>query len=118
MDKLAKENKDVQYLFVAVNCLSRYLRVEPLESKYATTTADALKKIIKNKQPKKVWVDAGTEFNGSFSTICRKSEIEVHKKSCICGKKYTIAKELDLHVIREQLDILVYKSTAEICSNH
>ena len=43
MDKLAKENKDVKYLLIAVDFLSRYLRVEPLKSKYATTTADAFK---------------------------------------------------------------------------
>ena len=79
VDKLAKENKDVKYLLVAVDCLSRYLRVEPLKSKYATTTADAFKKMIKNKQPKKVWVDAGTEFKGSFSTLCQKNDIEVYK---------------------------------------
>ena len=29
VDKLAKENKDVKYLLVAVDCLSRYLRVKP-----------------------------------------------------------------------------------------
>ena len=72
VDKLAKENKDVKFLLVAVDCLSRYLRVAPLKSKYATTTADAFKKMIKNKQPKKVWVDAGTEFKGSFSNLCQK----------------------------------------------
>ena len=79
VDKLAKENKDVKYLLVAVDCLSRYLRVEPLKSKYAITTADAFKKMIKNKQYKKVWVDAGTVFKGSFSTLCQKKAIEVHK---------------------------------------
>ena len=78
MDKLAKENKDVKYLLVAVDCLSRYLRVEPLKSKYATT-ADAFKKMIRNKRPKKVWLDAGTEIKGSFSTLCQKNEIEVYK---------------------------------------
>ena len=79
VDKLAKENKDERYLLVAVDCLSRYLRVEPLKSKYATTTADAFKKMIKSKRPKNVWVDAGTEFKGSFSTLCQKNEIEVYK---------------------------------------
>ena len=79
VDKLAKKNKDVKYLLVAVDCLSRYLRVEPLKSKYATTTADAFKKMIRNKRPKKVWVDAGTEFKGSFSTLCQKNDIEVYK---------------------------------------
>ena len=62
-----------------MDCLSHYLRVEPLKSKYATTTADAFKKMIKSKRPKKVWVDAGTEFKGSFSTLCQKKEIEVYK---------------------------------------
>ena len=50
--KLAKENKDVKYFLVAVDCFSRYLRVEPLKSKYAATTADAFKKMMKSKRPK------------------------------------------------------------------
>ena len=79
VDILAKENKDVKYFLVAVNCLLRYLRVEPLKSKYATTTADAFKKMIKSKRPKKVWVDADTEFKGSFSALCQKNKIEVYK---------------------------------------
>ena len=35
--------------------------------------------MIKGKQPKKLWVDAGAEFKGSFSTLCQKNEIEVYK---------------------------------------
>ena len=89
-DKLAKENKDVKYLLVAVDCLSLYLRFEPLKSEYATNRADAFKKIIK--RPKKVWVDAGTKFKGSSSTLCEKNEIEVYKtfsekKSAFAEKK-------------------------------
>ena len=79
VDKLAKKNKDVKYFLVAVDCRSRYLRVEPLTSKYTTTTADAFKKMIRNRRPKKVWVDAGTKFKGSLSTLCQKKEIEVYK---------------------------------------
>ena len=52
VDKLATENKDVKYLLVAVDCLSRYLRVEPLKTKYATTTAEAFRRMTKNKRPK------------------------------------------------------------------
>ena len=77
VDKLAKENKDVKYLLVAVDCLSRYLRVEPLKLKYATTTADAFKKMIKSKRPIKLWVDASREFKGSFSNLCQKIESKV-----------------------------------------
>ena len=66
VDKLAQYNHDVKYLLVAVDCMSRYLRVQPLKSKYATTTAEAFKLMITTKQPKKVCVDKGTEFKGSF----------------------------------------------------
>ena len=54
VDKLSKQNACIKYLLIAVDCLSRYLRVEPLKSKYATTTAEAFKRMIKHKQPKKV----------------------------------------------------------------
>ena len=44
VDKLAKYKRGVNYLLVAVDGLSRYLRVEPLKTKYATETAEAFKK--------------------------------------------------------------------------
>ena len=72
VDKLAKYNKDIKYLLVAVDCLSRYLRVQPLKSNHATTTAEAFNQMIKTEKPKKVWVDKGTEFKGSFKTLCEK----------------------------------------------
>ena len=78
VDKLAKYNGDVNYLLVAVDCLSRYLRVQPMKSKYATTCMEAFKKMIKVKQPKKVWVDQGTEFKGSFKNLCEKKGIELY----------------------------------------
>ena len=79
VDKLAKENTGIKYLLVVVDCLTIYLRVKHLKSKYATTTADFFKKMIKNKRPKKMWVHAGTEFKCSLSTLCQKNEIEVDK---------------------------------------
>ena len=78
VDKLAKYNRNVKYLLVALDCLSRYLRVEPLKANYATKTASAFKKMIKNKQPRKVWVDDGTEFLGAFKTLCNKRGIHLY----------------------------------------
>ena len=72
VDKLAKYNRKIKYLLVAVDCLSRYLRVEPLKTKYSTEASEAFKKMIKNKQPEKVWVDGGTEFLGEFTQLCNK----------------------------------------------
>ena len=53
VDKITQYNHDVKYLLVAFDCMSRYLRVQPLKSKYATTTAEAFKLMITTKQPKK-----------------------------------------------------------------
>ena len=72
VDKLAKYNRNVKYLLVAVDCLSRYLRVEPFKTKYAKETAKAFQNPIKHKQPQKIWVDDGTDFLGAFKTLCNK----------------------------------------------
>ena len=64
VDKLADYNKIIKYPVVAVDCMSRYLRVQPSKSKYAASTAESFKQRIKTKQPQKVWVDKGTEFRG------------------------------------------------------
>ena len=101
MDKLAKENKDVKYLLVAVDCLSRYLPVEPLKSKYATTTADAFEKMIKNKRPKKASVDVSTELR-ALSALCQKNEIQVYKT---LGEKKSAFAERNIRSLKS----LIYK---------
>ena len=52
VDKHSKQNAGVQYLLIAADCFSRYIRVEPLKSKFATTSAEAFKQLIKLQQPK------------------------------------------------------------------
>ena len=46
--------------------------MEHLKTKYAKETTEAFKKMIKTKQPKKVWVDKSTEFKGEFEKLCTK----------------------------------------------
>ena len=89
VDKRAKYNRDVKYLSVAVDCLSRYLRKEPMKTKYATEAAQAFKKMIKYKQPLKVWVDDGKEFLGAFESLCEKRGI--HLYSTFSEKKSAFA---------------------------
>ena len=58
VDKIAKYNRGVQYLLIAVDCLSRYLRVEPQK----TTEASMLKKqpkLSKNDQNKTTKIKFG-----------------------------------------------------------
>ena len=76
--KLAKNNRNIKYLLVAVDCLSRYFCVEPLKTKYATETAETFQKMIKNRQPEKVWGDNGKEFLGAFKQLCNKRGIHLY----------------------------------------
>ena len=78
MDKIAKHNNGVKYLLVAVDVLSRYLRVQPLKTMYAKDCVEAFKKMIKTKQPEKVWTDNGTEFKGEFKTFCENKKIHLY----------------------------------------
>ena len=101
VDKLAKYNRNIKYLLVAVDCLSRYLRVEPLKTKYATKTAEAFQKMIKIKQPEKVWVDDGKEFLGAFKQLCNKRGI--HLNSTFSDKKSAFA-ERNIRSLKEIID--------------
>ena len=63
--------------------------------------------MIKNNRPKKVWVDVGTEFKGSFSTLCQKSEIEVYKtfsekKSAFAERSIRLLKNLIYKFLEEK----------------
>ena len=108
MDKLSKQNSGIKYLFIAVDCLSRYLRVEPLKSKYATTTtADAFKHLIKHKQPKIVWVDAANKFRGNFKTLCQRRNVEVYptftvKKSAFAERNIRFLKNFMYKYLEEK----------------
>ena len=74
VDKLAKYNHDVTFLLSAVDCMSRYLRVQPLKIKYATTTAEALKLMKTTKQPKKYgWTRAHSLKGPSKHFVKRKA---------------------------------------------
>ena len=102
VDKIAKHNRGVKYLLLAVVCLSRYLRVEPMKTKYATETAQNFKKMIKHKQPEEVWVDDGTEFLGNFEAIS--TERWIHLYSTFGEKKSAFA-ERNMRSLKKKLEI-------------
>ena len=78
MDKIAQHNNGVKYLLVAVDVLSRYLRVQPMKALYAKDAVEAFKKMIKQKKPERVWTDKGSEFKGEIKTFCEKKEIHLY----------------------------------------
>ena len=98
MQKLSRFNNGTNYIFVAVDTLSRYVWALPLKNKTAIACKDALDNIIKNlndqspnmmkpkfcektssvHKPEKIWVDKGREFAGDFAAYCRKQGIKLY----------------------------------------
>ena len=78
MDKVAQHINGVKYLLVAVDALSRYLRVQPMKALFAKDAVEAFKKVIKKKQPEKLWIDMGSEFKGDFKKFCEKKGIHLY----------------------------------------
>ena len=100
VDKVINYNHEVTYLLVAVDCMSRYLKVQPLKSKSATKTAEAFKLMITKKRPKKVWVDKCLGFKGSFKAFSKKERIKnirhkIEKKSALAERKIRSLKNLN-----------------------
>ena len=87
--------------------MSRYLRVEPMKRKYATEAAQASKKMIKNKQPVKVWVEDGKEFLGAFKSLCEKRGIHLYstyseKKSAFAERNIRSMKNIFYRYLEEK----------------
>ena len=108
VDKLAQYNKDVKYLLVAVDVLSRYVRVQPLKNKYASTTSKAFAKMLNRKtKPERVWTDKGTEFKGEFAKFCKGKGIRMYttqseKKSAFAERNIRSLKNIIYRHLEEK----------------
>ena len=79
--------------------------MEPLKTKYATEAAEAFKKMIKNKQPKKEhFFEDGTDFFGAFRQLCTKRRI--HLKYAYSGKSQLLQRGTLNHSNFEFIGIL------------
>ena len=67
VDKLAKDDNGVKYFLVRQDLFDRSVDAKGMKSKDSEETVRAfLSMITKKNQPKKIWVDKGTEFAGEF----------------------------------------------------
>ena len=78
MDKLADENSGEKYLLVAIDVLSRFVRVQPMKDKTAATTKSAFIKMIDKTKPRRIWIDDGKEFEASFKRYCKDIDISIY----------------------------------------
>ena len=68
MSAWAADNDGYKYIFVAIDCFSRYAWPVPLKTKTTEATWAALELALETARPKQVWVDRGTEFYNALWT--------------------------------------------------
>ena len=62
MQKFAKLNRGYRYLLTCIDRFSKFAWVIPLKDKKGINVKNALQKIFKQRKPKFLWTDRGTEF--------------------------------------------------------
>ena len=62
MQAFSKFNRGIKYLLAIIDVFSKYGYLIPLKDKTGKSVASALKTILKERKPEKMWVDKGKEF--------------------------------------------------------
>ena len=98
VDKLAKDNNGVKYLLVRQDLFDRTVDAKGMKTKDSKETVRAfLTMITKKNEPKKIWVDKGTEFAGEFKNLCKAEGVQIYStigETCFCVQKtfdYTVS---------------------------
>ena len=79
VDELAKENNGVKYLLVRQDLFDRTVNAKGMKTKDSHETVEAFSSMTtKRNQPKKIWVDRGTEVAGAFKKFCSAEKIQVY----------------------------------------
>ena len=102
--QLGKDNDGKKFRLVCVDCLSRFLRVEPMDNKSAKQTRSALEKI--RKKPEKFRVEKGKEFEGEFAKFYLEKKITVYsthseQKSCFAERNNRTLKSILFKYLHE-----------------
>ena len=79
MQKFAKLNKGYRYLLTCIDIFSKYSWVIPLKDKKGINVKNALQKIFKERSPKFLWTDRGTEFyNKQVQDLLNENNIKLY----------------------------------------
>ena len=79
MQKFAKLNKGFRYLLTCIDIFSKYSWVIPFKDKKGTNIKNALQKIFKERSPKFLWTDRGTDFyNKQVQDLLNENNIKLY----------------------------------------
>ena len=79
VDKLAKDNNSIKLLLVRQVLFDRTVIAKGMKTKDSQETVKSFSSMItKRNQPRKFWVDKGTEFAGAFKKFCAAEGVQVY----------------------------------------
>ena len=82
MQALSKQNDGYKYILMVMDVFPKYGWAEPLKFKTAAEVNKALEKIFRDKIPKRIWADRGTEFwNKDVEKLLLKHNITLYSKT-------------------------------------
>ena len=94
MQAFSKFNRGIKYLLAVIDVFSKYGWLIPLKDKTGKSVASALKTILKERQPEKMWVDKGKEFyNKDVKELVELYSTENEEKSRVVERWIRTMKE-------------------------
>lgn len=113
----ARQNGGFKYILTVIDCFSKYAWAVPLKTKSAKNVVVAMEKILRERQPKNMQTDNGTEFyNKDFNLLMKKHSVNHYsvfstKKACIVERfirtiKSMMYKHFSLHGNYKWLKVL------------
>ena len=125
MQKFAKLNKGYRYLLTCIDIFSKYSWVIPLKDKKGITIKNALEKIFKQRKPKFLWTDRGTEFyNKQVQDLLNENNIKLYStnnseiKSAVIERFNRTFKNMMYKKFTENNNTIFYNILDELLNNY
>ena len=125
MQKFAKLNKGYRYLITCIDIFSKFACVIPLKDKKGITIKNALEKIFKERKPKFLWTDRGTEFyNKQVQDLLNENNIKLYStnnseiKSAVIERFNRTFKNMMYKKFTENNNTIFYNILDELVNNY
>ena len=125
MQKFAKLNKGYRYLLTCIDIFSKFSWVITLKDKKGITIKNALQKIFKQRKPKFLWTDKGTEFyNKQVQDLLNENNIKLYStnnseiKSAVIERFNRTFKNMMYKKFTENNNTIFYNILDELVNNY
>ena len=125
MQKFVKLNKGYRYLLTCIDIFSKFAWVIPLKDKRGITIKNALEKIFKQRKPKFLWTDRGTEFhNKQVQDLLNENNIKLYStnnseiKSAVIERFNRTFKNMMYKKFTENNNTIFYNILDELVNNY